>query len=78
MEVYKSGTTELTLQTGHHFNIATLPSIVLLKLIAFDDRPENRFKDPRNIINIILHFFDLQAELIYSQHSDLFAGDEFH
>lgn len=76
MEVYKSGTTELTLQTGHHFNIATLPSIVLLKLIAFDDRPENRFKDPRDIINIIFHFFDLQAELIYNQHSDLFAGDE--
>lgn len=76
MEVYRSGTTELTLQTGHHFNIATLSSIVLLKLIAFDDRPENRFKDPRDIVNIIIHFFDLQAELIYNEHSDLFAGEE--
>jgi hypothetical protein len=27
--------------TGHLFKVATLPAIVLLKLIAYDDRPEN-------------------------------------
>ena len=66
----------LTLQTGHHFNIATLPSILLLKLNAFCDRPENCFKDPEDITNIIVHFFDLQAKLNYNRHSDLFADDE--
>jgi predicted nucleotidyltransferase len=36
-EVYQSGTITIELLTGHNFKIATLPSIVLLKLIAFDD-----------------------------------------
>lgn len=49
MEVYQSGTEEVEMETGHNFKIATLPSIVLLKLIAFDDRPEKRSKDARDI-----------------------------
>lgn len=64
MEVYQSGTEDVEMETGHHFKIATLSSIVLLKLIAFDDRPEIRFKDARYIANIISHFFDLHADLI--------------
>jgi predicted nucleotidyltransferase len=74
-EVYQSGTTTIELLTGHNFKIATLPSIVLLKLIAFDDRPEHRTKDARDIANIIDHFFDLQADLIYETHVDLFEDE---
>jgi predicted nucleotidyltransferase len=74
-EVYQSGTEEIELTTGHYFKIATLPAIVLLKLIAFDDRPDRRTKDARDIANIIAHFFDLQADLIYEKHTDLFADE---
>jgi len=74
-EVYQSGTTTMELQTGHNFKIATLPSIVFLKLIAFDDRPEHRTKDARDIANIIDHFFDLQADLIYGNRVDLFEDE---
>lgn len=74
-EVYKLGIEEMELETGHQFKIATLPAIVLLKLIAFDDRPERREKDPRDIANIIDHFFALQANLIYSKHVDLFTDE---
>ena len=76
MEVYQAGTEELPLTTGHSFKIATLPAIVLLKLIAYDDRPEIRIKDASDIINIITHYYDLQAEMIYEEHSDLFGGEE--
>jgi predicted nucleotidyltransferase len=76
MEVYKSGTEEVLLKTGHNFKVATLPAIVMLKLIAYDDRPEIRLKDARDIINIITHYFDLQAEMIYEHHADLFGEDE--
>lgn len=72
-EVYHSGTQSVQMETGHQFQVATLPSIVLLKLIAFDDRPEIRLKDVGDIANIITHFFDLQAELIYNEHVDLFG-----
>lgn len=56
-EVYDSGTAEVKMETGHNFKIATLPSLVLLKLISYDDRPEQRTKDPRDIANIIAPFF---------------------
>ncbi|WP_026768045.1 nucleotidyl transferase AbiEii/AbiGii toxin family protein [Asinibacterium sp. OR53] len=76
-EVYDTGTQEVIMETGHTFQVATLPSIVLLKLIAFDDRPDQRLKDSRDIANIINHFFDLHSDLIYSDENlDLFMTDE--
>jgi predicted nucleotidyltransferase len=75
-EVLNSGTAGIEIETGHHFKVATLPAIVLLKLIAFDDRPEKRYKDARDIANIIGSYFDLQADLIYNSHSDLFLESE--
>jgi len=75
-EVFNMGIEHVTLETGHQFKIATLPSIVLLKFIAYDDRPELRFKDARDIINIIEHYFNLQSEFIYENHADLFGGDD--
>ncbi len=65
----------MKLNTGNLFKVATLPSIVLLKLIAYNDRPELRQKDASDIGNILIHFFYLQENLIYDQHSDLF-GEE--
>jgi predicted nucleotidyltransferase len=76
MEVYQQGTEQVKVETGHSFKIATLPAIVLLKLIAYDDRPEKRLKDARDIANIMTHYFDLQADLIYEGHNDLFAVEE--
>ncbi|MDB5245616.1 MAG: hypothetical protein JWQ40_10 [Segetibacter sp.] len=76
MEVYLSGTEKIETETGHQFKVATLPSIVLLKLIAFDDRPEKRTKDARDVANILAHFFDLQAELIYNEHNDIFGNED--
>jgi len=75
-EVYNLGTENVELETGHQFKIATLPSIALLKFIAYDDRPELRFKDARDIINIIDHYFNLQSDLIYENHADLCESDD--
>jgi len=76
-EVYESGTETLKLETGHAFEVATLPSIVLLKLISYDDRPDQRLKDPRDIAGIIQNYFDLQSDNIYENHTDLFDDDNF-
>ena len=75
MEVYETGTKAVEMMDGHHFAVATLPAIVLLKFIAYDDRPEHRIKDARDIANIIDHFFDLEGDLIYEHHSDLFLSE---
>ena len=75
-EVYAEGTERLEVITGHSFEVATLPAIVLLKLIAYDDRPEKRTKDARDIANILEHYFELEADLIYEEHLDLFADGQ--
>jgi predicted nucleotidyltransferase len=72
IEVYNGGVEDLEVVDGHHFKVATLPAIVLLKFIAFDDRPEKRLKDARDIANIITNYFELQSDLIYENHHDLY------
>ena len=76
-EVYNSGTANIEFENGHAFAVATLPAIVLLKLISFDDRPEQRLKDARDIASIIQNYFDLQSDNIYENHNDLFDDDNF-
>lgn len=76
MEVYQHGTEVISLETGNSFKAATLTGIVVLKLIAYDDRPEMRQKDASDIGNILTHFFDLHQALIYDVHLDLFGEEE--
>ncbi|MCF0072175.1 hypothetical protein LZD49_16965 [Dyadobacter sp. CY261] len=74
-EVYERGTETVDFQTGNTFKAATIASIALLKLIAYDDRPEARQKDAKDIGNILLHFFEMHLDMIYKGHLDLF-GDQ--
>lgn len=76
MEVYQAGTAAATIETGHVFKAATLPAIILLKLLAYSVKPDKRHKDARDIADIIQYFFELQADLIYEHHNDLFGESE--
>ncbi|MCF6352224.1 MAG: hypothetical protein L3J06_04355 [Cyclobacteriaceae bacterium] len=58
------------------FKLAKLSSIIMLKLIAFNDRPEVRTNDPEDVASIIAHYFDLNATNIYENHNDLFKEEE--
>lgn len=76
MEVYSKGIKETEISTGHKFKVATLPAIVMLKFIAFDDRPDQRIKDAGDVGNILRNYFDLQIDLIYSEeYADLFTEE---
>ncbi len=48
----------------------------MLKLIAWDDRPEHRLKDLWDIALILDHYFNRFDEDIYDNHSDLFGDKE--
>lgn len=63
---------ELILDDTHTFKFCTLPGIVLLKLIAFDDRPEVRRDDIKDISDILKHFFDMYDDEIFNNHNELF------
>ncbi len=77
MEIYESGLPELELEGEHRFKFCTLPGIVILKLIAWEDRPEIRRDDLKDILTILTHFFEMYTDQIYEHHSDLFGDDDF-
>jgi predicted nucleotidyltransferase len=77
-EIYDSGLPEAELEEKHRFKFCTLPGIVLLKLIAFQERPEIRRDDIKDISKILKHFFDMYADEIYENHNDLFGDKDIN
>jgi predicted nucleotidyltransferase len=75
-EVYEHQLPEIKLDDVHLFKFCTLPGIVLLKLIAWDDRPEFRRNDIKDISDILNHFFEMYQDVIWEDHNDLFAEDK--
>jgi len=76
LEVYQQGLPEVMLETGNKFKFCSLHGIVLLKLIAWDDRPEMRAKDIGDICGILEHYFDINTEGIFNNHNDLFVDKD--
>lgn len=75
-EVYEEGLPQLELGETHQFKFCTLPGIVLLKIIAWDDRPEKRRDDIKDISDILSHFFNMYDNEIWTNHNDLFAEED--
>lgn len=74
-EVYENGTDEVEFENDQVFKVCTLPGIVILKLIAYDDRPEVRQNDIKDITLILKHYFNIETDNIYELHNDLFEDD---
>ena len=74
-EVYEIGLPTIDLEGKNQFKFCTLPGIVLLKLIAWDDRPEARRDDIKDICDILNHFFSMYDNEIWEYHSDLFSEE---
>lgn len=58
-------------------NIPPLPGMVILKLIAWSDRPEERENDLSDILRIIQHYYDLKWYEIVEKHYDTLDKDPF-
>lgn len=58
-------------------NIPPLAGMVLLKLIAWGDRPEERENDLADILKIISHFYDIEFDNITEAHYDLMDTEDF-
>lgn len=57
-------------------HVPPIPGMVLLKLVAWSDRPEDRANDPYDILKIIEHYNDLEYESNMSEHYDLIPEEE--
>ncbi|NLN48228.1 MAG: hypothetical protein GX154_03915 [Clostridiales bacterium] len=58
-------------------NIPALPGMVILKLISWSDRPEERIDDLYDILKIIEHYYELEWDDILENHYDLLDKDPF-
>lgn len=58
-------------------NIPPLPGMILLKLVAWSDRPEERDNDLVDILKIIEHYFEYNFDEIVEFHNDIFNEQEF-
>lgn len=56
-------------------NIPALQGMIILKLIAWSDRPEERENDLTDILRIIEFYFDLNFDEIVEFHYDTFQND---
>ena len=74
MEVYEKAT-EIIYTEDQQFKVCTLPGIVILKLIAWNDKPEIRSDDIADIAEIIKHYFYFNSDAIWDLHSDLFTDE---
>jgi predicted nucleotidyltransferase len=63
---------------GFEFKVASIPGLVLLKLIAFYDRPLERMRDIQDIWLILKKFLDIGNEdRLYNEHIDLLDEPDF-
>ncbi len=74
-EVYEEGLPDMELESGNRFKFCTLAGVVLLKIIAWDDRPEVRRDDILDISDMLKHYFSIHEEEIYENHNDLFLDE---
>ncbi|MDO6438767.1 hypothetical protein Q4534_15190 [Cyclobacterium sp. 1_MG-2023] len=58
-------------------NVPPLAGMILLKLIAWSDRPEERDNDLGDILKIITHFYDIEFDKITKKHYDTMITDDF-
>jgi len=55
--------------------IPPLPGMIVLKLVAWSDRPDKRENDLTDILRIIEHYFDLEFDEIVEFHNDIFPKE---
>ncbi|MGB0881160.1 MAG: hypothetical protein ACPGTO_11430 [Polaribacter sp.] len=58
-------------------NIPPLPGMIILKLVAWSDRPEERENDLKDILLIIENYFNFNYDEIVESHNDIFPEEGF-
>jgi len=56
-------------------HVPPIPGMVILKLVAWSDRPEDRANDPYDILKIIEYYNDLEFETNMREHHDLISEE---
>jgi predicted nucleotidyltransferase len=62
---------------GAQVPVVTVEGLLILKWIAWQERPEHRIKDLQDSAHLLVRYWDLHETLIYATYTDVFADDPF-
>lgn len=74
-EVFENGIEEFFIENDDQYSVVTPAAIILLKFLAYNDKPDWRLKDLEDIAHLFLKYFDLNETEIFEHHNDLFEND---
>lgn len=57
--------------------VPPLHGMIILKLIAWSDRPEHRNTDLEDIYRIVKHYYDVETASVFDEHFDLLQTNPF-
>ncbi|MEM8529123.1 MAG: hypothetical protein AAGG68_31115 [Bacteroidota bacterium] len=77
VETYHYGLIETSIE-GDTIQVCSIPCVVLLKLIAYDDRPSYRLNDPVDIASILKHYPEIETEFIWDEYNFLYEAELEH
>lgn len=77
LEEARRTTVSVTFDDGVHFEVVSLPALGLLKLIAWDERPQERAHDAQDLCFIIRWYYSVKIDTVVEKHYDLFDVDDF-
>lgn len=52
-------------------HVASLPGLVVLKLVAWNEAPDRRTQDPVDICAVLTNYVDVAGDRLYDEHADL-------
>lgn len=76
-EAFELGVVEIKIGE-ESYKTCSIPGIMILKLIAYDDRPSKRSKDITDINSICLYYPSIEEEYIWGNHFDLYDDELEH
>jgi len=76
-EAFEFGAKEIKIG-NETYKSCSIPGVMILKLIAYDDRPNNRMKDVVDINSICQKYPSLESDFIWGNHFDLYGGNLEH
>lgn len=77
LEEARRTTVSLELDNEVSVEVVSLPALGILKLIAWDERPQERVHDAQDLCFIMRQFFDAYLDTIVTEHADLFDEEDF-
>lgn len=75
-EVNEQATEWVVVDDALRFRVCTLPGILVLKWIAFDDRPEHRLKDLEDIAFILKNYDQIAGDALFTDHFDVLEASD--